>query len=458
MTATLRLTGIQYRAVRSHVLRQDRDEYGAIILAGVHHGTRGVRLLAREVHLLSDSEFTAGIHGYRQFSPAVLAQMGNRAAAEGLALVTLHSHPLSFDRTSLSFADRDGHRRIFPHLLDIVNGSPVAGIAIGQSCAAGEVWLADRTVDEVQSVDVIGSSLTRLTPAPPLAQGFAERFDRQARLFGAAGQHILRDLRVAVIGLGGGGSMVFEQLVHLGVGEILAIDFDSVQPHNLSRIVGATPEDADRGLTKVAVAERLAATIDSTVHVHAVVGDIADKSVARLLADCDFVFLATDTATSRLVANAVCHSYLVPTVQLGAKVDLRTDQTLESVYVAVRPVLPDTGCLDCAGLISPERLQYEAASAEERQNQNYLGLPDIVDPSVITLNGISASLATNTMLMWAVGLSAESLAAHRIVDALTGNQLELRVAKRDECPWCGTGQRSRFARGDAAALPLRQGK
>jgi hypothetical protein len=89
-------------------------------------------------------------------------------------------------------------------------------------------------------------------------------------------------------------------------------------------------------------------------------------------------------------------------------VDLRPDKRLESIYVAVRPVYPGRGCLHCAGLISPDALQREAASDAERANQNYLGLPEVIDPSVITLNGIAASTAKSLMLMSAVHLADEN--------------------------------------------------
>jgi tRNA A37 threonylcarbamoyladenosine dehydratase len=73
-----------------------------------------------------------------------------------------------------------------------------------------------------------------------------DRFDRQVRLFGPAGQARLRALHVAVVGAGGGGSILVEQLAHLGVVTITAIDFDMVKRHNLSRIMGATMPDPGR--------------------------------------------------------------------------------------------------------------------------------------------------------------------------------------------------------------------
>ena len=36
--------------------------------------------------------------------------------------------------------------------------------------------------------------------------------------------------------------------------------------------------------------------------------------------DCDYLFLAADTMRARLLFNAIVHQYLVPGVQVGAKV------------------------------------------------------------------------------------------------------------------------------------------
>jgi hypothetical protein len=77
---------------------------------------------------------------------------------------------------------------------------------------------------------------------------------------GDAGQAVLRNLHVAVIGLGGTGSVAFAKLAHLGVGRITVVDGDRVESSNVSRILGATANDI--GVTwKVDVAARYAAAV-----------------------------------------------------------------------------------------------------------------------------------------------------------------------------------------------------
>lgn len=454
----VRISAHHYAELQDHLLREDRDEHGALLLAGQHVNVDGgVTLVVRELHLLEDDEFPAGVHGYRQIAANVLARVGNRAADERLALISAHSHPGSMLRTALSGDDLAAHERVFPHLLDITGADLIAGIAFGEKCAAGEIWRRDGAREPLDRVRVVGANVEFVTAAPPSADVGSDddRYDRQVRLFGDAGQARLRAMHVAVVGAGGGGSILIEQLARLGVGEISVIDFDIVKAHNLSRIMGATAKDARRRRKKVAVAQREINRIDPRIAVHAIDGDIADLETAAQLVDCDYVFLATDTATARLVANAIAQSYLIPTIQIGAKVETRSAGEIEQIYTAVRPILPRRGCLACANLIDPDQLQREAATPEERDNQNYLGTDEVIDPSVTTLNAAAASAALNVFLMGAVGLADDELANHRITLTQDASVITTKVSARRECRWCGDGSRSRYGRADAEMLPCR---
>ena len=451
------MTADQIAEVRPHLFRADRDEHGAVLLIGTHRHASQTTLLTREVHLLADEDFPPGDHGYRQIAPAVLARLGNRAFAEELGLVSLHSHPGADRQVGLSPDDLQGHQRVFAHLLDITAGRPVGGLAMGTRSADGEIWLSPNEALRLDQLEVIGERSEILRAQPPRgADTTAERYDRQVRMFGAQGQEILRSLRVAVVGVGGGGSLVVEQLAHLGVGEIIAIDFDSVAEHNLSRIVGATTRDARRATKKVEVSRRLVNRIDPSVRFTSVDGDVVDSHVAELLTRSDFIVLATDSHLSRLVVNATAHAYLIPAVQIGAKVDVRTDGSIEQIYCAIRPILPPNGCLHCAGVIDPLALQRETATGEERVAQDYLGQDSgIIDPSVITLNAVTAAAAMNVLLFSAVGLGQSGLARHMLHTPANGEWLKLQVKRQDTCPWCSLASHSQFARGDGALLPVR---
>lgn len=229
----LRISDEHYRAIGQHLFRRDGDEHAVGLLAGVRRAPDGVRLLTREVLPVSDADFPPGDHGYRMISSRFLMQVGRRAADERLALILAHSHPSADAAVGLSRDDLAGHRRGFPHLLDIVGGAPVAGIVLGRRSAAGEIWTRQGATD-LDRLSVVGEQWQRLTPAAEKSLLVPDRFDRQVRMFGADGQARVRELHVAVIGAGGGGSLMIQSLAHLGVGHITVVDFDRVSEHNLA--------------------------------------------------------------------------------------------------------------------------------------------------------------------------------------------------------------------------------
>jgi ThiF family protein len=452
----LRISEGEYDRLHRHLFPGDYDEHGAILLVGEHRAADRSTLTVRETHLLEPDEFPPGQHGYRQFAAAALARLGNRAAEEQLSVVTVHSHPGAQTSNALSGDDLAAHERVFPHLLDITGAATVTGIALGEESAAGETWHSDGNRQELNRVQIVGANVKTLRPRPlDLVTGDLERFDRQVLLFGATGQARLRSLHVGVIGAGGGGSILIEQLAHLGVGHITAVDHDIVKRHNLSRIIGATERDVRKKRKKVHVAKDHATRIDPSIHFTAIDGDISHTNVVPRILGCDYLLLATDTATARLVTNAIAQSFLIPLIQIGAKVELREDSEIEQIYTAVRPVLPRHGCLACAGLIDPFLLQREAATSEQRDQQNYLGNEDIADPSVTTLNAAAAG-ALNALLMSVIGQADPELAKHRITLTREGRVLATTPVHEPDCRWCGENSSSRYARADLRLLPLRE--
>ena len=267
---------------------------------------------------------------------------------------------------------------------------------------------------------VASRSIERLYPSPREAPAYAESiYDRQVRLLSDDGQELLRGTKVGVIGVGGVGSWVVANLAHLGVGEIVVADPDRIEATNLPRVLGATRFQARTFLTrygrrmerigrrlathKVKIARRVAKRANPRVAIDCLPGDIVDDATAQRFRDCDYIFLAADTHQARCVFNALVHQFLIPGVQIGTKIRQDDDTgKIDDVFVNVRPVTPDFGCLWCAGLIDGRKLQMEAMSDDERRGQDYIdGAPAA---SVVTLNSVGVGLAVNDFLFAWTGL------------------------------------------------------
>lgn len=439
----------------AHLFPGDRDEHGAVLYAGVMQDGNRMRLLVRGVYPARPGcDYVAGQFGYRALNPRFIHRHITTCRDQGLAYLAVHNHDCD-DRVGFSHVDFASHERGYPALLDIGKGVPVGALVLGRNSMQADIWTDDGTRRTLCEARIVGPTLRRIYPAPPRSPDAQtdESHDRQIRMFGKAGQIELARARVAVIGLGGIGSLVCEYLARLGVGEVLAVDPDHLETSNLSRVVGATRADAASGHSKVEIAARHAAEASDT-KIFPITGDVARESVAGRLRNCDYLFLAADSMRARLVFNALVHQYLIPGVQLGAKVRTGPDGGLLDVMSAVRPVRPGEGCLWCNHLIDPHQLAIEAKSDAERRAQAY-GVAE-PNPSVITLNAVAAAHAVNDFLFHILDLpQAESPLAYKHFHFLDGMVKNVMPRKDEGCRECG--REGRFGRGDAASLPCAEG-
>jgi hypothetical protein len=466
-----------WRRLHAHLFPGDGNEHGAVILAGETHNPTGLRLLAREVILARDGvDYVTGKRGHRALHPLFIASVARRARDEGLAYLAVHGHE-GTDRVAFSAVDLASHKRGYPALLQLT-GHPVGGLVVASNAVAGDLWLPHGPRSVLSATTVVGTNITTLTPGPQSAldgSGGA-LYDRQARMFGAHGQRRLASMRVAVVGLGGAGSIAAEMLARLGIGRLILIDPDRIEPSNLSRIIGSRRRDTrpwmtsehspawlqrlgrQRRTAKVAIAARAIRAANLPVEVQAMPIDVTEPAAARALTTCDWIVLAADSQQARHVVNALVHAYLIPAIQVGVKITVDPDTgRVGNVFAVARRILPESGCLWCNGLIDPTALQLEALGDEGARARAYVGT-DAPAPSVITLNGLAVSNAMTDLLL----ASTELLIPSDQTPPPPGYIRDVpRTARRycdeprrdPECRYCGDVLDSLRARGDDATLP-----
>jgi len=452
----LRIARKNFDVLAAHLFPGDGGEHGAVLLAGLSQADGKTTLLVREVHLAEEGvDYVLGKIGYRALTPKFIHRIITRARDQRLVYLAVHNHG-SDTEVGFSSIDFDSHELGYPALLQIACGMPVGALVFGRRSIQADIWLPNGTRLDLDHAVVVGNTIQHLTPSPKRKHSdTADTYDRQIRMFGKAGQAELADCRVGIIGLGGIGSIVAEHLARLGVGHFCLVDDDRVEESNLSRIVGASASDARRNVRKVAVAKRLILQGNKQAKIHLVTDDVAKESAAKTLISCDYLFLAADSMRARLVFNAIVHQYLIPGVQLGSKIRSDGKGALVEVMSAKRPVRPGLGCLWCNQLIDQNQLAKEAKTDEERKAQAY-GVEE-PNPSVISLNAISAAHSVNDFLLDYLGLRPDSgMLYYEHFHFLNGKRSLVEPRRDAECSECSpTGLR--YGRGDSVELPCIEG-
>lgn len=456
-----------YESLMAHLFRGDHDEHGAVMVAGIHVSPDGaVRLLARDLFLAEDGvDYVPGKRGYRMLKAQFIQRHILACRYEQLVYLAIHNHG-GHGSVAFSQDDLDSHERGYPALLDISAGNAVGALVFAKGAVAGDIWLPGGARVALERAEIVGRQRQILRPSPvSKAARSLPVYDRQARIFGDAGQFVLGNTRVAIIGLGGVGSLLTEYLARLGVGSFLLIDPDRLDLSNLPRVVGSRRLDLWWPLSspaapawlrrramrfakrKVDIAKRVIRQANQSARVDIIDKNVLDPQAAAALLECDYIFLAADEMRARLLVNAIVHQYLIPGVQIGSKVSVAGNGDLTDVFSVVRPMRPGLNCLWCNQLINPGKLADEAKTHGERQGQRYVDDADVVAPSVITLNAVGAAHACNDFLFFMTGVSNGALLDFAKYEARS-RAVSFSTPRVDlNCTECGSSTGARLGHG-----------
>ena len=123
----------------------------------------------------------------------------------------------------------------------------------------------------------------------------------------------LKELKVAVFGLGGVGSYCLEALCRTGIGKFIIVDGDVVEKSNINRQIIALSSTLGRKKTEV-MAERMS-DINPDVEVQSYSLYYEDKSADEVdLKGTDYVVDAIDSVKSKVLLAVVCKRLNIPLI------------------------------------------------------------------------------------------------------------------------------------------------
>ncbi len=388
-------------------------ETAGVLLASIAETPDGdVRILGRHMRWVSDEAYIR-----REATSLGIASEGYvpaLAEAEEINATCLwvHTHPGDQARPKPSCYDRIVDEQI-ADLFRLRSGSPYYGALIFSPSRAGLSFTGHVEREGSPRIEIarlwqVGDRW-RLTPAfettrtEPLSI-----FDRNVRAFGPAIQNTLGDLHIGIVGCGGTGSAVGEQLVRLGVRHFTLIDPDVLSASNTTRVYGSTPKSVGRPKTEVMAMNLRQIALDAQVQT--IDAMLTLEVTARQLIGCDVVFGCTDDNAGRLVLSRAATYLLLPVIDCGVLLSSDAAGSLVGIDGRVTTVVPGQACLVCRNRIDLARAASELLTPEERlrrTDEGYAPALAQTEPAVIAFTTIVAATAVSELLERLIGYGPE---------------------------------------------------
>jgi molybdopterin/thiamine biosynthesis adenylyltransferase len=383
-------------------------ESAAVMLArdaGAEDGDR--RLLARSIHWIADVDYVTRTAVEMKIGPEAYLPALARSEVDGAIPIWFHTHP-----PGSSAAASQMDIVVDSQLADtfrIRSSSDIYGRLIAAASETTWNWTGalfgpaanEEPISRIWSV----GDRWRLSFPEGASEDFSlELYDRNVRAFGPAIQRALSSLKVAVVGAGGTGSAVAEQLVRMGVRRLLLMDVDDLSLSNVTRVYGSSPDQVGRPKVQVLRDHlvRIAPDLDcSTLKAMATM-----RSSAERLTHSDVIFGCTDDNAGRLVLSRLSTYYLIPVIDIGVLLSSTADGSLSGIDGRVTVLSPGAACLVCRDRIDVARAAAEMQTPEERRrlaDEGYAPVLEGREPAVVAFTTAVAAAAVNELLERMIG-------------------------------------------------------
>lgn len=182
---------------------------------------------------------------------------------------------------------------------------------------------------------------------PPPARRTVLR--RTMDTWGEARQRDIARLRIGLVGLGSVGCLVAEALVRMGIENLVLIDPDRVETHNLNRLLYADEDDVGEHKVNLAARHLKRSSTAASFRVESHACAIQQIDAHRAALDCDVLFSAVDRPLPKDLLNNIAYVHCIPVISGGIRIDNKQSGTLAHALWSVTTVGPEYRCLRCDG-------------------------------------------------------------------------------------------------------------
>ncbi len=426
--------------LRASLFTKDGMENAVFGLCGFARDNQHMRILVRKLIPVPDQSYAIRTGYHLEIVPSFINSVIDSSEGK-FPIVMIHSHPGALS-PEYSSSDNEGESRLFKVYSDLLPELPHVSLLFSDKRVIGRFWSKDR-FESVDEINVVGRRFPGIRFGSSRSnpdKKDAPIFDRQILAFGDEVQSYVGDVKIGIVGLGGTGSSVAEQLVRMGSLDMLLVDNDNFEPSNITRTYGTKRSDVSKRQAKTKIAARNLKSINPNVSVKEVRSSVVYQETLMELKSRDVIFCCTDNDLSRSVLNRLAYQYLVPTIDMGVRI-VAKDAKVEAAAGRVSLIGPGLACLRCSHHLDPERIRVESLDPRERDRllkEKYIEGTEASAPAVISLTSTVSSLAVTMFLGMLTEFSTvPSMAPEQIYDAVEGIVFKSRPERDPLCRVCG---------------------
>ena len=441
-----------YNKLTQHLFIDRTRERAAYALCRISKSGSENRLLITEIIPVAEEDIEESSIAHMKIKSISFLRAMKKADTSKRSFIFIHSHPEGYINHSKQ--DDIEEKSLFKTAYSRIKTESIHGSIVFSSPnkPIGRVFLSNGKVQPVSMIRVIGERFKFYSDRKE-AKPLPEFFNRQVLAFGEDIQRLLNNLNVAIVGAGGTGSAVAEQLIRLGVGKLTIFDGQTFEKSNVNRVYGSGTKDS--GIQKVKLIERMARRIGLNTKIDPVNRHITYESSINKLKDADIIFGCTDDQWGRSILTRLAVYYGIPIFDMGVKIDSR-EGTIKSIEGRVTTLLPKYACLFCRDRINTNAILKESLAEthpEELERLIKAGYAEELDtpaPAVITFTSQVASLAVTEFLNRLTGFMGEERESNEVLAVF--DQTKLRTNRRLSKEDCFCGDSYYVMRGDTKPL------
>jgi hypothetical protein len=427
-----------WQQIQQTLFAKQNCEAFAFALARPCKRNFGVAYVVEHVLQLTESDYeqrsAGGLTIAQTFSNRI-NQIAADAVGYGLVPVHLHSHPVGIN----DFSDYDDRQEHLLHQWLQGQGQPLL-ISLVQAIGGmprARLWLNGKchSLSIRQGLQMLTYENTQSLPS----------LSRQ-NAFGVGLKQAAQDLQIGIVGLGGIGMLVAEQLARAGFCRFVLVDHDRIESSNLNRLPNMTKHDLGRFKVKAVKTQiqRIGRALGTNTEVQVFRHDIysAPTSVKNVLRQCDVILALTDNELSRITCLDLAFDGGAEFLMAGVDIRLDEESQIKGLFAEVSSAEIGRYCPICTGRLDPGQASLDARRYvggevwDKAQSDGYI--KDIPEPSVMSLNAIAAGALVLEIQRRVAGLGVRDLWQMDYQSGQIQTYIDIECHIKDQCDVCSS--------------------